>query len=82
MANFDVNKAGFVIVGMFILTRAVALSCWRFGHIEQRRDLAAVKASSRATRSGRRLPGYAAVTCVHIAERTTMMISTARRSAG
>ena len=47
MATFDINKAGFVIVGMFILTWAVALSVWRFGHIEQRWDLAAVKANSR-----------------------------------
>ena len=31
MANFDINKAGFVIVGMFVLTWAVALSVWRFG---------------------------------------------------
>jgi high-affinity nickel-transport protein len=47
MANFDINKAGFVIVGMFVLTWAVALSVWRFGRIEQRWDLAAVKANSR-----------------------------------
>jgi nickel/cobalt transporter (NiCoT) family protein len=47
MANFDINKAGFVIVGMFVLTWAVALSVWRFGHIEQRWDLAAVRANSR-----------------------------------
>jgi len=44
MGNFDINKAGFVIVGAFILTWAVALSIWRFGKIEQRWDLAAAKA--------------------------------------
>ena len=38
MANFDINKAGFVIVGVFILTWAVALSIWRFGKIEQKWD--------------------------------------------
>jgi high-affinity nickel-transport protein len=36
MANFDLNKAGFVIVGIFVLTWAVALSIWHFGHIEQK----------------------------------------------
>ena len=47
MANFNINKAGFVIVGIFVLTWAVALSVWRFGHIEQRWDLAAAKANAR-----------------------------------
>jgi nickel/cobalt transporter (NiCoT) family protein len=47
MANFDINKAGFVIVGIFVLTWAVALSIWRFGRIEERWDLAAVKADAR-----------------------------------
>jgi len=46
MANFDINKAGFVIVGIFVLTWAVALSIWHFGHIEQRWDVAAAKASA------------------------------------
>ncbi len=32
----DINKAGFVIVGMFILTWAGALAFWRFGHVEER----------------------------------------------
>ena len=36
MGNFDINKAGFVIVGVFVLTWAIALSIWRFGHIEQK----------------------------------------------
>ena len=36
MYNFDINKAGFVIVGMFILTWAVAIAIWRWGHIEER----------------------------------------------
>jgi nickel/cobalt transporter (NiCoT) family protein len=41
MANFNINKAGFVIVGVFVLTWAVALSIWRFGHIEQKWEAAA-----------------------------------------
>jgi nickel/cobalt transporter (NiCoT) family protein len=36
MANFDINKAGFVIVGVFVLTWAVALAIWHFGRIEQK----------------------------------------------
>jgi len=36
MYNFDINKAGFVIVGMFIITWAVAIAIWRWGHIEER----------------------------------------------
>ena len=33
---FDINKAGFVIVGMFIVTWAGALAFWRFAHVEER----------------------------------------------
>src|SRR6266699_73530 len=36
MGNFDINKAGFVVVGVFVLTWAVALAIWHFGKIEQR----------------------------------------------
>jgi high-affinity nickel-transport protein len=39
--SFDINRAGFVIVGLFIVTWAVALSIWRFGHIEDRWERAA-----------------------------------------
>jgi nickel/cobalt transporter (NiCoT) family protein len=35
-AGFDINKAGFVIVGMFIVTWAGALAFWRFGRVEER----------------------------------------------
>ena len=36
MANFDINKAGFVIVGMFVLTWVGALLIWKYGHIEEK----------------------------------------------
>jgi nickel/cobalt transporter (NiCoT) family protein len=36
MYNFDINKAGFVIVGMFIVTWAAAMIIWRYGHIEEK----------------------------------------------
>jgi high-affinity nickel-transport protein len=35
-AGFDINTAGFVIVGMFILTWAGALAYWRVGRVEER----------------------------------------------
>jgi nickel/cobalt transporter (NiCoT) family protein len=47
MASFNINTAGFVIVGIFVFTWAVALSIWHFGKIEQRWDPAAADAGSR-----------------------------------
>jgi high-affinity nickel-transport protein len=38
MGNFDINKAGFVIAGIFVLTWAAALAIWHFGKIEHRWD--------------------------------------------
>jgi high-affinity nickel-transport protein len=34
--RIDINLLGFVIVGMFITTWLIALSIWKFGHIEER----------------------------------------------
>ncbi len=36
MYNFNINTAGFVIVGMFIATWAIAMGIWRFGHVEEK----------------------------------------------
>jgi nickel/cobalt transporter (NiCoT) family protein len=36
MTGFDINTAGFVIVGLFVLTWAVALAVWRWGRIESK----------------------------------------------
>jgi high-affinity nickel-transport protein len=41
MGNFDINKAGFVIVGVFVLTWVVALAVWHFGKIEQKWEASA-----------------------------------------
>jgi nickel/cobalt transporter (NiCoT) family protein len=38
MQNFNINKAGFVIVGVFVLTWLVALAVWRCGGIERKWD--------------------------------------------
>jgi len=40
LENFNINTAGFVIVGVFVLTWIVALSIWRFAKLEQKWDTA------------------------------------------
>ncbi len=49
MANFNINRAGFIIVGMFVVTWVAALAIWRFGHIEARWDHAAHLSKTEAT---------------------------------
>jgi nickel/cobalt transporter (NiCoT) family protein len=34
--GIDINLLGFIIVGIFVATWVIALSIWRFGHIEER----------------------------------------------
>jgi high-affinity nickel-transport protein len=34
--SIDINLLGFILVGLFVLTWALALAIWRFGHIEER----------------------------------------------
>jgi high-affinity nickel-transport protein len=34
--NIDLNTAGFLMVGMFVATWAIALAVWKYGRIEQR----------------------------------------------
>jgi high-affinity nickel-transport protein len=36
MANFNINTAGFIIVGMFVVTWVVALTIWKYGHVEEK----------------------------------------------
>ena len=36
VAGFNLNTAGFVIVGMFLVTWLAALLIWRYGHIEEK----------------------------------------------
>jgi len=36
LAGFNINTAGFVIVGVFVITWIVALCIWHFGRIEQK----------------------------------------------
>ncbi len=51
MAAFDINKAGFVIAGVFVLTWAVALAIWRFGQIEEKWDAAMIENTVAASSS-------------------------------
>ena len=36
LENVDINLLGLIIAGMFVATWVIALSVWRFGHIEER----------------------------------------------
>jgi high-affinity nickel-transport protein len=47
-ASFNINHAGLVIVGIFVVTWAIALSVWRFGRIEARWEAHAETARARA----------------------------------
>ncbi len=40
MANFNINKAGFVIAAVFVITWLAALAIWRYGRIEEKWDAA------------------------------------------
>ena len=46
MENFDINRAGFVIVGMFIATWLAAVVIWKVGKIEQRWETGLVGSSA------------------------------------
>ncbi len=44
MERFNLNTAGFIMVGLFVVTWVVALAIWRFGRIEERWDSASARA--------------------------------------
>jgi nickel/cobalt transporter (NiCoT) family protein len=48
MSNFDINRAGFIIVGLFVVTWVAALAIWRFGQIERRWEVAAATRQRRS----------------------------------
>ncbi|HVV76981.1 MAG TPA: HoxN/HupN/NixA family nickel/cobalt transporter [Mycobacteriales bacterium] len=48
MSSFDINSAGFIIVGLFVVTWVLALGVWRFGNVEARWEDAAARARARA----------------------------------
>ena len=46
VSGFNINQAGFIIVGLFVVTWVAALAIWRFGRIEQRWSAAASRGRS------------------------------------
>jgi nickel/cobalt transporter (NiCoT) family protein len=46
--HFDLNRAGFWIVGLFVAVWILALAIWRFGRVEERWDAAAAQAAADA----------------------------------
>ena len=48
-AAFNINHAGFVIVGMFVLIWALSLGIWRWGRVEERWESAAGRARLQRT---------------------------------
>jgi len=40
MANFDLNTAGFMVVGLFVVIWGAALAFWRFGNVEDKWEAA------------------------------------------
>jgi high-affinity nickel-transport protein len=40
LEGFNINTAGFFVVGVFVVTWAVALAVWHFGRIEQKWETA------------------------------------------
>ena len=48
MQNFNINRAGFIIVGVFVATWIVALAIWHFGDIERKWEAQAARAYASA----------------------------------
>ena len=44
MSNFDINKAGFIMVGLFLVIWVVSLAVWKYGKVEHRWESAAAAA--------------------------------------
>ena len=62
LENFNINTAGFVIVGVFVVTWVVALAIWHFGRIEQNGTPGTQSPRIRQishSRCAPRLPGWA-----------------------
>jgi high-affinity nickel-transport protein len=48
VATFNINRAGFIIVGVFVATWAIALAIWHFGDIERKWEDQAARAYANA----------------------------------
>ena len=47
-SNFNINHAGFIIAGMFVVIWAASLALWRFGRIEDRWEASAARGARRS----------------------------------
>jgi len=47
MANFDLNAAGFMIVGLFVVVWAASVAVWKLGRVEARWEAASARNRSR-----------------------------------
>ena len=61
LAGFNINRAGFFIVGIFVVVWAVALGIWRFGRIEVRWEATAEASRQRRSIESARLSGLDAL---------------------
>src|SRR5271165_2734513 len=50
LQNFNINTAGFIIVGMFVATWVIALAVWRFARIEEKWTVGMDRAARRSAR--------------------------------
>jgi nickel/cobalt transporter (NiCoT) family protein len=53
LQNFNINRAGFIIVGVFVVTWIVALAIWHFGEIERKWETQAAQAYAESSSQGR-----------------------------
>jgi high-affinity nickel-transport protein len=51
--KFNINRAGFIIVGVFVVSWIVALAIWHFGQIERKWELQAAQARAELDQSAR-----------------------------
>jgi high-affinity nickel-transport protein len=49
LGSFNINQAGFIIVGVFAVVWAAALLVWRYGRVESRWEAAAERSRQRRT---------------------------------
>ncbi|MDA8324327.1 MAG: HoxN/HupN/NixA family nickel/cobalt transporter [Actinomycetota bacterium] len=52
LANFNINTAGFVVVGVFIVTWLVSLAIWRYGKVEEKWDAGMLAETAAAMPAG------------------------------
>ena len=62
LQNFNINRAGFIIVGIFVATWVVALLIWRLGDIESKWEAQAAQAYAKANGAQEGMPEVSTTT--------------------